>query len=137
MGILDQVTGALANSGMGGAGKGGIQAILLQQLISMLSQPGALGKLTSAFQQNGLGNILESWLGAGSNLPISPAQVQQVLGANALGDMATKAGVAAPEAANLVSSLLPQVIDKISPGGKAPAAADLGGLLSSVGKLLG
>lgn len=132
MGILDQVTGAL-----GGAGKGGVQAILLQQLISMLSQPGALGKLTSAFQQHGLGNILESWLGTGSNLPISPAQVQQVLGANALGDIAKKAGVAAPEAASLVSSLLPQVIDKISPGGKAPAAGDLGGLLSSVGKLLG
>lgn len=137
MGILDQVTGALSGSAVNGAGKGGVQAILIQQLIAMLSQPGALGKLTSAFQQNGLGNILESWLGTGSNLPISPAQVQQVLGANALGDMAKKAGVAAPEAASLVSSLLPQVIDKISPGGKAPAVGDLGGLLSSVGKLLG
>jgi uncharacterized protein YidB (DUF937 family) len=88
MGILDQTTSAL-----GGGGKGGVQAILLQQ--------------------------------------------QQVLGANALGDMAEKAGVAAPEAANLMSGLLPQAIDKLSPGGKAPAANDLGGLLSSVGKLLG
>jgi uncharacterized protein YidB (DUF937 family) len=132
MGILDQVTGAL-----GGAGKGGVQAILIQQLISMLSQPGALAKITSAFQQNGMGNILESWLGSGNNLPISASQVQQVLGANTLGDMAKKAGVATPEAASLVSSLLPQVIDKISPGGKTPAAGDLGGLLSSVGKLLG
>ena len=135
MGILDQVVGAVGGA-VGGKG-GGVQAILLQQMISMLSQPGALGKLTSAFQQNGLGNVLESWLGTGTNLPISPAQVQQVFGTNALGDMAKKAGVAAPEAASIVSSLLPQVIDKISPGGKAPAANDLGGLLSSVGKLLG
>ena len=72
-----------------------------------------------------------------SNLPISPTQVQQVLGANTLGDMAKKAGVAAPEAASIVSGMLPQVIDKISPGGKAPAGGDLGGLLASVGKMLG
>ena len=132
MGLLDQVTGAI-----GGAKGGGLQAILIQQLIGYLSKPGALGQLTNAFQQNGLGNILQSWLGTGANLPISPAQVEQVLGSNVVADMASKAGVAAPEAANALSSLLPQVVDKISPGGQAPAANDIGGLLSSVGKLLG
>ena len=35
------------------------------------------------------------------------------------------------------ASLLPQVIDKISPGGKAPGGNDLGGALASLGKLLG
>ena len=35
MGILDQVTGALSG------GKGGTQAILLQQVIGMLGKPGA------------------------------------------------------------------------------------------------
>lgn len=132
MGILDQVVGAV-----GGAGKGGIQALLLQQLIAMLSQPGALAKLTSAFQQHGLANVLQSWLGTGTNLPISPAQVQQVLGGSTVSDMASKVGIAAPEAASTIASLLPQVIDKISPNGQAPAANELGGLLSTVGKLFG
>lgn len=131
MGILDQVVGAVAG------GKGGAQTILLQQVIAYLGQPGALAKLTGAFQQQGLGNILTSWLGAGQNLPISGAQVQQVLGSDVVGSMATKAGLAPPEAGNLLASLLPQVIDQISPAGQAPASGDLGGLLSSVGKLLG
>lgn len=132
MGILDRVTGAL-----GGAKGGGVKAILLQQLIAMLSKPGALGNLTASFQQHGLGNILQSWLGSGQNLPISQAQVQQVLGSDALGDMARKAGVDMPEATNALSGLLPEVVDKISPDGKAPSSSDLGGLLSSVGKMFG
>ena len=133
MGLLDQVVGAV---GAVGGGKG-LQAVLLQQLIAMLSQPGALAKLTDAFQKQGLGNILQSWLGTGTNLPISPAQVAQVLGSNTLSDMASKAGVAVPEASNMIASLLPQVIDKISPSGQAPAAGDLHGLLGAVGKLFG
>jgi uncharacterized protein YidB (DUF937 family) len=132
MGLLDQVVGAI-----GGGGKGALQSLLLQQLIAMLSQPGGLAKLTSAFQQQGLGNILQSWLGTGANLPISPAQVTQVLGANTVNDLAGKAGVAVPEAASTLASLLPQVIDKISPSGQAPAAGELSSLLGTVGKLFG
>lgn len=132
MGFLDQVVGAVA-----GGGKGTLQSMLLQQLIAMLSQPGALAKLTSAFQQHGLGSILQSWLGTGTNLPISPAQLTQVLGASTVNEMAGKAGMAAPEAASTLATLLPQVIDKISPSGQAPAAGELSGLLGAVGKLFG
>jgi len=32
---------------------------------------------------------------------------------------------------------LPQVIDKVTPGGNVPAQNDLGGALASLGKLLG
>ena len=131
MGILDQVTGALSG------GKGGSQAVLLQQVIGMLGKPGAIGNLTSAFQQQGLGNTLQSWLSTGQNLPISASQVQKVLGDSTLTDMAKKAGISTPDAANALSTLLPQVIDKISPDGNAPAANNLGSLLGSVGKLLG
>ena len=135
MGLLDQVTGAIG--GMAGGTQGGVQAVLLQQLIAMLSKPGALSNLMAAFQQAGLGNIVQSWIGTGQNLPISGAQVQQVLGTGTLSEMAKHAGVAMPDAATALAGLLPQVVDKISPNGQAPAGNDLGGLLSSVGKLFG
>lgn len=132
MGILDHVAGALA----GGKGAG-MNAILLQQLVGMLSKPGALDGLLAAFQKNGLGATVQSWVGTGQNLPISPSQVQQVLGSGMLGDLAAKAGMQAPDAATALSHLLPQVVDKLSPQGSLPPPKDLGGLLSSVGKLLG
>jgi uncharacterized protein YidB (DUF937 family) len=121
-----------------GQGKGaGVSAVLLQQLIAMRSKPGALGELTNKFQSAGLGNILQSWIGTGQNLPISPDQVSKVLGAGTVADLAKKAGIGEQETSGALASLLPQVIDKISPGGKVPAANDPGGALASLGKLLG
>jgi uncharacterized protein YidB (DUF937 family) len=130
MGLLDQVTGAL-----GGAKSGGVTAMLVQQLIGMLSKPGALGQLTTGAQQNGLGNIVQSWIGKGQNLPISGEQVQRLLGTGTVAEMAQNAGVSTPDAADALSGVLPNVIDKISPDGKEPGTNDLGSLLSSVGKM--
>ena len=135
MGLLDQVSGALGGA-MGGTGAGA-KAVLLQQLITMLSKPGALQDLMGSFQKAGLGNVVQSWLGTGTNLPIDASQITKVLGAGTVGDLARKAGISEGETASTLSSLLPQVIDKISPSGDAPSHAQLGGLLSSLGKMLG
>lgn len=136
MGLLDQIGGAVG--GMLGQGKGaGVNAVLLQQLISMLSKPGALSNLTSAFQGAGLGNILQSWVGTGQNLPISADQVSKVLGSGTVADLAKKAGIGESETTGALASLLPQVIDKVTPGGSVPSQNDLGGALASLGKLLG
>ena len=136
MGVLDQLGSAVG--GVLGQGKGGgVAAALLPQLIAMLSKPGALANLTNAFQSAGLGNILQSWVGTGQNLPISADQVNKVLGAGTIGDLAKKAGIGEAETSSALAGLLPQVIDKISPSGNVPAGNDLGGALASLGKLLG
>jgi uncharacterized protein YidB (DUF937 family) len=136
MGVLDQFGGAVGS--VLGQGKGaGAGAVLLQQLVAMLSKPGALADLTSKFQSAGLDNVLQSWIGTGQNLPISADQVRQVLGAGTVADLANKAGIGESETTGVLASLLPQVIDKISPGGKVPGANDLSGTLASLGKLFG
>lgn len=136
MGLLDQIGGAVGGM-LGQGGKGGVNGILVQQLIAMLSKPGALSNLTSAFQGAGLGNVLQSWLGNGQNLPISGDQVKQVLGSGTVADLAKSAGIGESDASNALAGLLPQVIDKLSPGGNLPAQGDLGGALASLGKMFG
>lgn len=133
MGLLDSIVGAA----LGGSKGGSLNGLLVQQLIGMLAKPGALGSLMAAFNQHGLGNILQSWLGSGQNLPISASQVQQVLGGGMLAQLAKGANVGEPEAAGALSSLLPQLVDTLSPDGKIAEGDQLGGLLGSVGKLLG
>lgn len=133
MSLFDQVRGALGSA----LGKGGAKAVLIQQLVAMLSKPGALSNLTAAFQNAGLANILQSWIGTGQNLPISPDQIKKVLGSDTLSSLAKSAGIGEPETASTLSSLLPQVLDKLSPGGAMPAQSELGGMLGSLGKLLG
>ena len=77
-------------------------------MIAYLSKPGALNNLTASFQQAGLGNILQSWLGSGQNLPISPSQVQQVLGSDALGQIAKKANIGSMSRHGLIELRLVQ-----------------------------
>ena len=135
MGLLDQL-GSAVGGATGGAG-GGVKAMLLQQLIGMLSKPGALDGVMSAFKSAGLGNILQSWVGTGQNLPISADQVRTVLGQGKVAELAKGAGIAEPDAAQALSGLLPQVIDKLTPEGNVPSQLNLGGLTASLGKLLG
>ena len=136
MGVLDQLGGALG-SVLGQGKSAGVNAALLQQLIAMLSKPGELGNLTNAFQSAGLGNILQSWIGTGQNLPISADQINKVLGAGTVADLAKKAGIDEAQTSSALASRLPQGIDKVTPGGNVPAQNDLGGALASLGKLLG
>lgn len=136
MSLLDQI-GGLVGGALGQGGKGGTSAILLQQLVSMLSKPGALNNLMSAFQGAGLGNVVQSWLGTGQNLPISGDQVKQVLGSGTVAELAKSAGIGESDASSALAGLLPQVIDKLSPGGNLPSQGDLGGALASLGKMFG
>ena len=81
---------------------------------------GGLAGLIQAFQKNGVGEIVNSWVGTGSNLPISPAQVQQGLGGDLLKQLAAQAGLSSEAASGQLANLLPGLIDKLTPDGKLP-----------------
>jgi uncharacterized protein YidB (DUF937 family) len=115
MGLLDSVVGALAG-GQSGGNNGLVDVVM--QLIN--SQPGGLGGLVQSFQQGGLGDIVNSWVSTGQNLPISAEQLQSVLGGGRLQDIAAQLGVSPEQAAGSLADLLPQVVDKLTPNGRIP-----------------
>lgn len=128
MGLLDSVIGALGGS-QGGSGQGDA----LQAIIAMLAQGngpggGGLGGLVQQFERGGLGELIGSWVGTGQNLPISPGQLQEVLGGDRLSQFAQQLGLSQGQAADQLSQLLPQVVDKLTPGGQLPDAGGLGDL---------
>ena len=113
MGLLGQLAGGLL-----GGGGGGNLANVLFSLIQ--NQPGGLGGLVQSFQNKGLGDVVNSWVGTGQNMPISPDQVHSALGADTIQDIASKLGVSPQTASSGLSQLLPQVIDKLTPQGQVP-----------------
>jgi len=135
MGLLDQIGGMLGGHGQASGQSEGASKGLMQQVIGMLGAPGALNNLTSAFQGAGLGNVLQSWVGKGENLPISGDQVKQVLGSGTVADLGARAGLSESDTSNQLAGMLPQVIDKLTPDGKLPSQGDLSSSLSSLGKL--
>ena len=120
MGLMDQL-GQAAGGAMGGQAA---QNPLLQIVTSLLGQNssvGGLAGLVQSFQKNGLGDIVNSWVGTGKNLPVTPDQIKQGLGGDVLNQFASKAGVSPDAASTQLSSLLPDVIDKVTPNGKIEA----------------
>ena len=117
MGLMDQLGQAVGGAMSGQAG----QNPLLQALTSLFGQNSSVGGLAGivqAFQKNGLGDIVNSWVGTGKNLPVTPDQIKQGLGSDFLSQLASKAGVSPDAASTQLSSLLPDVIDKVTPNGK-------------------
>jgi uncharacterized protein YidB (DUF937 family) len=93
-----------------------------------------LGGVLSALQSNGLGDAVSSWISTGANKAISPEQLQSALGSEKVAQFAQQAGVSGKEASSTLASLLPSLVDKLSPDGKLP---DASGLDDMIGKFLG
>lgn len=119
MGLLGQLAGSL----LGGNSQGGNLAGALFQLIQ--NQPGGLAGLVQGFQNKGLGEVVNSWVGTGQNMPISPDQVQQGLGFDTISQIAQQLGVSPQTASSGLSQLLPGVVDGLTPQGAVPEHGDL------------
>src|SRR5262252_1867423 len=114
MGLLDQIAGAL-NQQLGGSA----QANQLTQLVTNLinSHPGGLQGLVQQFTQAGLAEHVQSWVSTGKNLPISADQITKVLGSGKVQEMAKQLGISQADAAGGLASLLPHVVDHLTPNG--------------------
>ncbi len=120
MGLLDSVVGALAGGQSGGDNP--LLGIVMQLLNN---QPGGLAGLVQSFQQGGLGDIVNSWVSTGQNLPISAEQLQSIFGSGQLQDIAAQLGVSAEQASGSLADLLPTVVDQLTPNGQLPQGGDL------------
>ncbi|MCX7213820.1 MAG: YidB family protein [Burkholderiales bacterium] len=130
--LLQIALSMLANSGAGSAAGGANGG--LGDLGSTLGGLGGLGGLINAFQRNGMGDQMQSWIGTGQNMPISPDQLQQVLGQGTLGQIAQQLGLSPQASASGLSELLPQLIDRLTPNGQAPQG-DLGDVADIMARL--
>jgi uncharacterized protein YidB (DUF937 family) len=119
MGMLDGLLGSL----MGGMTGGGQQQQnpLLAIALQMLQQNGGIEGILGKFQQAGYADQAQSWISTGENRPISADDLQQVLGQGQLGQIAQQLGLGQRETADGLASVLPQVIDRMTPTGQVPA----------------
>jgi uncharacterized protein YidB (DUF937 family) len=111
MGLLDSLLGGSLSQ---------MEAAAVPALISAALQKTNLGDLqglVNQLQQGGLGAQVQSWLGNGANLSVSPDQLRSALGSEQITQLAQHFGVSPDAALKLLSEHLPGVIDKASPNG--------------------
>jgi len=133
VGSLGGLGGLLGSSGDLGGLAGALGGLLANN-----GELGGLGGVVSKFNQAGMGDVIGSWVGTGENAPISGGQLQQALGGDVISSIAQKLGINAATLLPLLATLLPTLIDQLTPKGQVPAEG-LGNqddLLSSLSGLL-
>ena len=77
----------------GGLLRSQVPILRLRGFLQMIqNHPGGLNGLVQAFHQNGLGGLVNSWIGTGQNQPATSEQIQQVLGSGQVQALAPEVG---------------------------------------------
>ena len=108
-GGLGQQSGGLGGllGNLGGAGAGGLLS-------------GGLGELVQRFQQNGHGDVAESWVGTGPNKDVAPQQLEQAIGPDVLDSLTQQTGLSREDILARLSKDLPHAVDQYTPEGRLP-----------------
>ncbi len=134
--------GSILGGAGGGAASGGLGGVLGDLLGGAAGGAGQAapggGRLTGRTRrvvpdapERSLGDALNSWIGGGPNQSVSAADISRVFGDGQLQQLADSAGVSQGEAAEHLSSLLPELVNKLTPDGQAPQGdLDIGSLLA-------
>lgn len=80
----------------------------------------SLDSLLDHLRTSGLGDKLDSWVGTGDNKQVAPQELDKALGDKTVDELSKETGLPKESLLSELASVLPQVIDKLSPGGKLP-----------------
>jgi len=106
---INDITNAL--NGLVGNGQGGLNLL----------------PFVSGLSENGLGEIVGSWLGNGENKSISIEQITNLLGSDKISAFASQLGLSQKSAAGALADALPQVVDQATSGGNSIVDEMMGG----------
>jgi uncharacterized protein YidB (DUF937 family) len=107
MGLLDGLIG------------GAVGAEIATVVNGLIEKHGGVQGIIAQLEQQGLGGMARSWVGTGPNQPITADQIHQAFGSDTVRQLAAKVGLSPQDLAEKLSSILPQAIDKLTPGGAA------------------
>ena len=106
---------------------------LIEELLDFITgRSGGISGFLDMFKTAGLGKLVSSWLGRSDSPPLSTQQVEQVLGNNIIGALASKLGVGRGVAGSALAYVVPKLIGLPTPGGVVPSGipADVSAFLS-------
>lgn len=114
MGLLDGLRGGL--SGILNEAESAALPALLSEALGH-TQFGSLQGLVDHLQSGPLAQHVQSWVGPGTNLPISADQIKEVLGNDQVRQLATHFNVDPDKVADVLANLLPKTIEQAAQSG--------------------
>jgi uncharacterized protein YidB (DUF937 family) len=96
---------------------------------------GGLGGLLHQFQQNGHGDVAQSWVSNQPNQPTNPGQVTQAIGPDMIRQLAQKTGMSEQQIAQQLAQELPDIVNRLTPQGRLPTHEEAGSFLDGTNPL--
>ena len=129
MGLLDTLVTSAVTSALGGNANT-MTGNLVKGVVGMLTSGsgGGLTGLVDKLNQSGLGDVAASWIGKGENKPISASQLVEALGEDKVAELAREAGIPEDKGAEVLSQVLPNVVNEMTPDGEVPEEHKMGTL---------
>jgi uncharacterized protein YidB (DUF937 family) len=120
MGLFDNLGGALRGV-LGQAEAAALPALINGALAK--TNLGSLQGIVNQLQQSGLGPQVQSWLGSGANMSITPDQLRAALNNEQVKQLAAHFGVPIDQVLSTLAEHLPTAVDQASPNGRLQPAA--------------
>jgi uncharacterized protein YidB (DUF937 family) len=127
MGLLDNL-----ESLAGGASSGDHASVASELMNAVQQHPGGLSGILQNFQQNGMGEHVNSWQQPNQeNQPITPDQAQQGLGSGVIDSIAQRTGLSPTMVKGAAAVILPMMVAHFAQnGGVNQQPSGLAGLAS-------
>ncbi|MGA7450287.1 MAG: YidB family protein [Rhodoplanes sp.] len=120
MGLFDKVVSGMVKGLAKTVDAAAIPGLVLQYLAK--TEVGDAAGLIARLRQGGLDQEVESWLGPGPNLPVTPELLRAALGENLIEQFVAATGISADKLLVLMAGYLPNAIDAMSPNGTIEGA---------------
>ncbi|MBG6042594.1 YidB family protein [Proteus mirabilis] len=104
---------------------GGEKINQFKTVLEWVETQGGIEGLVKQFNSAGLSELIQSWIGTGSNLPINAEQIVQVFSSPVINELAAKINMNTAEASDMAAQYLPKLVDKLTPEGVIPKGLDL------------
>jgi uncharacterized protein YidB (DUF937 family) len=143
MGLLDSLLGSMAS---GQSSHGAIGSALLGLLASETGRSasndqsadqspaavsGGLNELAQRFQQSGLGDVIQSWIGSEPNKPIGTDELHQAIGSDTVDRLSEQTGMGKAQLLPLLAQLLPTLVDRLTPNHRVPDEGEVSRMQSN------
>lgn len=86
---------------------------------------GGLGGLIEKLRKGGLGEAADSWVKTGPNKPVQKTELGSAIGQMTISEIARRAGTTEEDITEILTQVLPQLVDKLTPEGKVPTQQDV------------
>ena len=114
MGLFDGLSSALGDV------LSGKPVNLMAIAEQVFTNAGGVNGILSQLQAAGLGDQVASWIGTGSNLPVSADQIKSALSSDQMASLAKGLGIDIGNLPQLLAEHLPKAVDQASPNGVLP-----------------